>query len=80
MDTAQKQKKLLDAYAEELSVAPFAREVANLLMAEDLSAHIVTLDMARRVSVPAYNIILHRDALLSPLAQRFLSLIAVEIG
>lgn len=62
------------------AIAPFAREVANLLMAEDLSAHIVTLDMARRVSVPAYNIILHRNALLSPLAHRFLSLIEVEIG
>jgi hypothetical protein len=40
----------------------------------------VTLDMARRVSVPAYSIILHRNALLSPLAHRFLSLIEVEIG
>ncbi|MBD9641367.1 LysR family transcriptional regulator [Ensifer sp. ENS07] len=61
------------------AIAPFAREVANLLTAEDLSARIVTLDMARGVSVPAYNVILEKGVLLSPLAQRFLSLIEAEI-
>lgn len=60
------------------AIAPFAREVATL-MAEDLGASIVTLDMASRASVPAYNVILNRNALLSPLAQRFLSLIEAEI-
>jgi DNA-binding transcriptional LysR family regulator len=61
------------------AIAPFAREVANMLTAEDLSARIVTLDMGHRVSVPAYNLVLNKDALLSPLAQRFLSLIEAEI-
>ncbi|MGB3812635.1 MAG: LysR family transcriptional regulator [Shinella sp.] len=60
------------------AIAPLAREVASLLMAEDLGVRIVTLDMARPVSVPAYNVILDKGALLSPLAQRFLSLIEAE--
>ena len=61
------------------AIAPLAREVAALLMADDLNARIVTLDMANKASVPAYNVILNKGALLSPLAQRFLSLIEAEI-
>ncbi|MBN9055663.1 LysR family transcriptional regulator [Shinella sp. PSBB067] len=61
------------------AIAPFAREVAGLLMAEDLGMRIVTLDMARPASVPAYNLILDKGALLSPLAHRFLSLIEAEM-
>ncbi|WP_337183489.1 LysR family transcriptional regulator [Shinella sp.] len=61
------------------AIAPFAREVAGLLMAEDLGTRIVTLDMARPASVPAYNLILDKGALLSPLAHRFLSLIEAEM-
>ncbi|WP_411034480.1 LysR family transcriptional regulator [Shinella sp. BYT-45] len=61
------------------AIAPFAREVAGLLMAGDLGTRIVTLDMARPASVPAYNLILDKGALLSPLAQRFLSLIEAQI-
>ena len=53
--------------------------VHALLMADDLNARIVTLDMANKASVPAYNVILNKGALLSPLAQRFLSLIEAEI-
>lgn len=61
------------------AIAPFAREVAGLLTAEELGTRIVTLDIARSTSVPAYNLILHKGALLSPLARRFLSLIEAEI-
>lgn len=62
------------------TIAPFGREVANMLMAEEFGARIAALDMVRPASVPPYSVILHRDAMLSPLAQRFLSLIEAEIA
>lgn len=62
------------------AIAPFAHEVAHLLMAEDLSANIVSLDMAGEAVVSSFNIILPRDELLSPLARRFLQLVEAEIG
>lgn len=62
------------------AIAPLAQEVAGLLMSEDLGTRIVTLDVSGRASVPAYHLILPRNALLSPLADRFLSLIVGEIG
>ena len=61
------------------AIAPFAREVAHLLTAEDLSAKVVALDTRIKAVVPAFNIILAKDALLSPLARRFLELVEIEI-
>lgn len=61
------------------AIAPFAREVTSLLTADELGARIVTLDMAEPAVVPAYNLIMRKDTLLSPLARRFLKLIEAEI-
>jgi DNA-binding transcriptional LysR family regulator len=62
------------------SIAPFAREVAQTLISEDLNANLVRLDTRTRAAVSAFNVILVRDALLSPLAKRFLELIEAEIA
>ncbi len=62
------------------SIAPFAREVAHLLVSEDVNANVVALDTRRRAVVPAFNVILAKGALLSPLAKRFLELIEAEIA
>jgi DNA-binding transcriptional LysR family regulator len=61
------------------SIAPFAREVAALLMGEGVNANLVALHTKNRAVVPAFNIITAKDTLLSPLAKRFLDLIEVEI-
>ena len=61
------------------AIAPFADEVAHLMTAEDLSAKIVTLNMAGEAVVSSFNIILPRAELLSPLARRFLQLVEAEV-
>lgn len=61
------------------SIAPFAREVATVLTGESINANVVVLKTKQKAVVPAFNIITVKDALLSPLAQRFLSLIEAEI-
>lgn len=62
------------------SIAPFAREVAALLMGEGVNANLVALHTRNRAVVPAFNIISAKDTLLSPLAKRFLDLIEAEIA
>ena len=61
------------------SIAPFAREVAALLMSESMNTNLVALHTRNRAVVPAFNLITARDTLLSPLAKRFLDLIEAEI-
>lgn len=62
------------------TIAPFAREVASLLMSEDLNANVTALATRTKAVVPPFNIILARDTLLSPLARRFLGMIEAEIA
>lgn len=62
------------------AIAPFAREVAILLTGQDLQANVVALDLRRNAVVPAFNVILARNSLLSPLARRFLDLVEAEVA